>query len=327
MYATPATPSDTPSTPASPSPLKGALARHPIISYFVLAYAGTWLTLAPVLISRSSALGFLPYSVPFAVFAVLFILSGLTGPTLASFIMTAATEGRPGVGRLLRRYILWRVGPQWYLLVLFGYVALNLLAASFALGLAPWLTMAHKLPLLLAPYLVNVLSFNLVTALGEEPGWRGFALPRLQRKYGPVGGSLVLGSFHALWHLPIFFIPALGFGSFTPAFFAVWLPAVWATTITWTWIFNNTKGSLLIAILMHSAMDAAGGFALYTVLAASSLSKATQAVIGNADLGLLVGIALLLIVLTRGRLSYHRDTPDPEPHARMEPAPVVVAAP
>jgi membrane protease YdiL (CAAX protease family) len=320
MYATPATPSVTPSSPSS---LKGALARHPIISYFVLAYAGTWLTLAPVLISRSGTLGFLPYSVPFAVFAVLFILAGLTGPTLASFIMTAVTEGRPGVGRLLRRYILWRVGAQWYLLVLLGYVALNLLAASFALGLAPWLTMAQKLPLLLAPYLVNVLTFNLVTALGEEPGWRGFALPRLQRKYGPVGGSLILGTFHALWHLPIFFIPALGFGSFTPAFFAVWLPGVWATTVTWTWIVNNTKGSLLIAILMHSAMDAAGGFTLFTVLAVGSLSKATQAVISHADLGLLVGIALLLVVVTRGRLSYHRDTP--EPRATMEPAPVDAA--
>jgi membrane protease YdiL (CAAX protease family) len=321
MYATTTTAPSAPSS--SPSSLKGVLAHHPIISYFVLAYAGTWLTLAPVLLSRSGTLGFLPYSVPFGVFAVLFILGGLTGPTLAAFIMTAVTEGRPGVGRLARRYTLWRVGPQWYLLVLLGYVALNLLAASFALGLAPWLTMAHKLPLLLAPYLVSVLTFNLVTALGEEPGWRGFALPRLQRKYGPVGGSLVLGTFHALWHLPIFFIPALGSGRLTPALLMVWLPGVWATTITWTWIVNNAKGSLLIAILMHSAMDAAGGFTLFTVLAVGSLSKATQAVISYGNLGLLVGIALLLIVLTRGRLSYHRDAP--EPRATMDPAPVAAA--
>lgn len=321
MYATPATPSATPSFPSS---LKGTLARHPIISYFVLAYAGTWLTLAPVVFSRSGTLTFLPYSVPFAVFAILFILSGLTGPTLAAFIMTAVTEGRPGVGRLLRRYILWRVSPQWYLLVLLGYVALNLLAVSFALGLAPWLTMAQKLPLLLAPYLVNVLTFNLVTALGEEPGWRGFALPHLQRKYGAVAGSLILGTFHAFWHLPIFFIPALGFGQLSLGFFATWLPAVWATTITWTWIFNNTKGSLLIAILMHSAMDAAGGFVLATVLTVGTLSVAAKATISYGYLGLLVGIALLLIVVTRGRLSYHRDTP--EPRATMEPAPVAAAA-
>lgn len=323
MYATPASPS----APSSPSSLKGALARHPIISYFVLAFAGTWLTIAPVVFSRSGAFSVLPYSVPFAVFAILFILSGLTGPTLAAFIMTAVTEGRPGVGRLLRRYILWRVGPQWYLLVLFGYVALNLVGASFALGLTPWLTMAQKLPLLVAPYLVNVFTFNLVTALGEEPGWRGFALPRLQRKYGPVAGSLILGTFHALWHLPIFFIPALGFGQLSLGFFATWLPAVWATTLTWTWIFNNTKGSLLVAILLHSAMDAAGGFALVTVLAVGSLSKAAQATISYGYLGLLVGITLLLIVVTRGRLSYHRDTP--EPRATMEPiepAPVAAAA-
>ncbi|HEV2237387.1 MAG TPA: hypothetical protein VGR57_12065, partial [Ktedonobacterales bacterium] len=81
---------------------------------------------------------------------------------------------------------------------------------------------------------------------------------------------------------------------------------------------------LLIAILMHSAMDAAGGFVLVTLLSVDSLSKAAQGVISYGYLGLLVGIALLLIAVTRGRLSYHRDTP--EPRATMEPASVAVAA-
>jgi hypothetical protein len=110
-----------------------------------------------------------------------------------------------------------------------------------------------------------------------------------------------------MWHLPVFFLPALGFGHFTPAFFAMWIPAVLATTILWTWVFNNTKGSLLIAIILHAAADAAGGFALYTLLGVDKLALTVQAQIGYAFLGALVGAALLAIALTRGQLSYRRE--------------------
>lgn len=311
----------------SGSSLRALLARHPLVGYFVLAYAGTWLTLVPVVFSRSGSLHVLPYPVPFAVFAVLFILSGLLGPTLAAFIMTAVTEGRAGVRGLLRRYVLWRVGARWYALVLLGNIALYLLMAVLVLGVAPLREMAQKWPLLFTAYLPAVLTFNLVTALGEEPGWRGFALPRLQRKYGPLGGSIILGTLHGLWHLPVLFIPALGFGSFTFAFFLTWIPAVWATTILWTWIFNNTRGSLLIAILLHSAADAAGTFVLYTIVGLSALPVAITARIGIAQLGALVGAALLVIACTRARLSYarYRDQSDPT-HATMEPAPLPATA-
>src|SRR5215472_4638316 len=94
------------------SALTRLLRKHPISGYFVLAYAGTWTLLLPAVFSRSGV-GALPFDMPFAVFAILFILSGLTGPTLAAFIMTGVASGRPGVRALLRRYALWRVGPLW----------------------------------------------------------------------------------------------------------------------------------------------------------------------------------------------------------------------
>ena len=164
-------------TPASSRGLTSWLKRHPLVGYFTLAYAGTWLTLAPVVLSKSGV-GALPYETPFPVFAALFILSGFLGPTLAAFVMTGITTGKAGVRLLLKRYVQWRVGVQWYALVLFGYVALNLLVATAVVGVGPLGALGGKWPLIFTLYLPTLFTFNLVTSLGEEPGWRGFALPR-----------------------------------------------------------------------------------------------------------------------------------------------------
>jgi membrane protease YdiL (CAAX protease family) len=292
--------------PTAPHGLASWLRRHPLVGYFALAYTGTWLAIAPVALSKSGV-GALPWETPFPVFAALFILSGFLGPTLAAFVMTGVTTGKAGVRLLLRRYVQWRVGVHWYALVLFGYVALNLLVAATIVGAGPLGASAGKWPLIFTLYLPTLFTFNLVTSLGEEPGWRGFALPRLQLKYGPVGGSVVLGLLHGMWHLPVFFLPALGFGHFTLAFFATWIPAILATTILWTWVFNNTKGSLLIAIILHAAADAAGAFALFTLLGVDKMPLPIQERIGYVYLATLVGVALLVIALTRGRLSYRRE--------------------
>src|SRR5262245_2107211 len=88
--------------------LRGWLKRHPLTGYFLLAYMGTWVTLAPVVLSKSGV-GALPWETPFPVFAALFILSGFLGPTLAAFVMTGVTTGRAGIRLLLRRYVQWRV--------------------------------------------------------------------------------------------------------------------------------------------------------------------------------------------------------------------------
>jgi uncharacterized protein len=293
-------------TPAPSRGLTSWLKRHPLVGYFTLAYAGTWLTLAPVVLSKSGV-GALPYETPFPVFAALFILSGFLGPTLAAFVMTGITTGKAGVRLLLKRYVQWRVGVQWYALILFGYIALNLLVAGAVVGVGPLGALGGKWPLIFTLYLPTLFTFNLVTSLGEEPGWRGFALPRLELKYGPVGGSVILGLLHGMWHLPVFFLPMLGFGHFTLAFFATWIPAILATTILWTWVFNNTKGSLLIAIILHAAADAAGSFALYSLLSVDKMALPIQMQIGYVYLGALVGVALLVIALTRGRLSYRRE--------------------
>jgi membrane protease YdiL (CAAX protease family) len=285
------------------SSLKRLLQRHPISGYFVLAYAGTWIVLLPAVLSRNG-IGALPFSMPFVLFALLFIASGLAGPTLSAFLMTGATEGRTGVRAFLRRYVRWRVGVQWYLAVLFGYVAVYLLIAVVALGPGSIHSLGTKWPLLLASYLPAVLTFNLITAIGEEPGWRGYALPRLQARYGPLPASLILGTLHAGWHLPVFLLPALGLGKLSPSFLGMWLPTIWATTVLWTWVFNNSKGSILIAVLQHSAFDASGSFVFGQIVILNTLSSAAQKQVGIVQTLIFIALAVMVLALTRGRLAY-----------------------
>jgi CAAX protease family protein len=126
----------TAAAPVQPTaPRQGVLARHPLISYFLLAYAGTWVVTVPLALS-ANGVGLLPFGVPngsvFFVSAVWVFL----GPTLAAFVVTGATEGRASIRRLLRRYVLWRVGLRWYLVVLLGPPAIVLLATVVLPG--PW---------------------------------------------------------------------------------------------------------------------------------------------------------------------------------------------
>jgi membrane protease YdiL (CAAX protease family) len=275
-----------------PATNKGLLARHPLVFYFIIAYAGSWLVVLPYLRFGGGA-GLLPFSwpVPFAVSAA---IAPFAGPFLAAFILTGATEGRAGISRLIRRIVLWRVGLQWYLFALVGIPAITLLGAVVLPGvLVSFQTPA--LSLLLTYPISFVASLLIGGPLGEEPGWRGFALPRLQRLQGPLVGSLLLGILWAFWHLPYFWMPEWG----TPKsniLDIVWFAlAAIALTVIYTWVFNNTKGSLLIVILAHASNDA---FFINQLFVAP--------VVTNTLLPLVIGfgaVALLLVILTRGRLS------------------------
>ncbi|MFL5805028.1 MAG: type II CAAX prenyl endopeptidase Rce1 family protein, partial [Roseiflexaceae bacterium] len=197
-------------TAAPPPPASASiqlLRSHPLVAYFAIAFAGTWLLMLPIVLAQNG-LGLLPFTFPDILLAVLFILGTFMGPTLAAFLIAAATSGRGGVRRLLQRYIQWRVGASWYLLVLTGPIVMIVVGLSAWLGLAPLATAAQQWPLIFSVYLPKALALAVFPALAEEPGWRGVALPQLQNRFGPVLSGSILGSLHALWHLPIFFITA-----------------------------------------------------------------------------------------------------------------------
>jgi len=225
------------------------------------------------------------------------------GPTLAAFIMTGATEGREGVGRFLRRFVLWRVGLGWYLFALIGIpliLVLSVIVLPGALASFQGLATLALLPLLG----LSVYAF-LLGPLGEEPGWRGFALPRLQSLHGPLVGSLILGVLWGLWHLPLFFTPWNTLTTFNVVMFVL---ATTCLSIIYTWAFNNTRGSLLIAILIHWSFDVA------TVPVASLFPAPII-----DEYGLLVILpgfgtaALLVVALTRGRIGYQHYQQEEDP--------------
>jgi membrane protease YdiL (CAAX protease family) len=225
-----------------------ALARYPLTSFFVIAYLFAWLIEVPIALS---AQGILPFALPHVTVAI-GIIAATFGPAVAAFVMTGTIEGKAGVLRLLRRLVQWRVGIQWYLFVLVGIPIIIVLGTIVIPGA---LEVFQPIigPLLLAYPLAFLLTFLLGGPLGEEPGWRGFALPRLQERNGPLGGSLILGVLWALWHFPLFWS-----GVWTPPTvpnMVMFILMITALTVIMTWVFNHAAGSVLLMMLTHASFN------------------------------------------------------------------------
>jgi membrane protease YdiL (CAAX protease family) len=284
--------------------------RHPLLFFFLIAFGFTWayeLIVYGILHTHPSFLWQWPLTLVLTL-----------GPTLAAFLMTAVTEGRAGILHLLRRYVLWRVGISWYLIVLLGIPALLLLTVLLLPG-APSAFHVPGLFWLICPIVfLTVLVFG--GPLGEEPGWRGFALPRLQQRSGPLVGTLLLGVLWGVWHLPLFlFIP--GFHDAGTGFVGILVPfvefviSIIAMAVIITWVFNNIRGSLLLAILLHASINTAFGVLpmLFPSLPVTLMTVGLYSA--------LVVMALLVIAATRGRLSYQcyqRETELPAPGTDRE---------
>jgi membrane protease YdiL (CAAX protease family) len=294
-----------PLQPAAPQRgIKALLARHPLVSFFVMAYAFSWIVWSPWVLGEDGANVLPPaLSVPSAAATARLLLAGgiLAGPTLSAFIMTATTEGREGVRRLLGRLVLWRVGFRWYLFALIGVPLIMILGTMVYSMSLPNLG-ALGGPSYLLSYLA---SFAFVTVLGgpllEEIGWRGFALARMERLQGPLLASVILGVLWALWHLPEFLVPTWAASSGGGGIVGIALFTLTAITFTIviSWVFNNTRASVLLAILVHSSIDTFT-IPLAAIFPAWAIASAFPLMIGFGV------VAVVLIVLTRGRLNYGR---------------------
>ena len=207
--------------------VRGLVRRHPLITFFVLAYLLTW------------------WIYPLLRFSPLLGIFGLFGPALAAIIMAAVTGGRSGVKALLSRVVRWRVGLPWYVVALGLPTVLSIATAglSYLLGATEFIQVG-------ALTVLELLLFVLV--VGEELGWRGYALPLLLEKRSAVTASLILGVLWGLWHLPTFLVPG------TPQYGLPLTAFVLLTieySILMTWVFLHTLGSVLIATLFHGAIN------------------------------------------------------------------------
>ena len=263
-----------------------------MLAYALLAYAVSWLLWVPYYLSPAG-LGLLPVALPGLV-----VVLGQYGPTVAAFALAGATGSGAAVRRLRRRYGQWRVHAGWYLLAVLGplgLLGLTLVAWGGAAPLAG--ALGPDGPSLLLEYLLSVFVLKLVLggALGEEAGWRGFALPRLQARHGALGGSLLLGAVWAGWHAPHYLNPAR-VAQNPPLPFAV---GILALAVVFTWVANRTGGSLLLVILLHAAVNSAPPAVRDLVPGLSDGAFFALLVAGY------VAVALLVLAATRGRLGYH----------------------
>jgi membrane protease YdiL (CAAX protease family) len=226
-----------PATPAARGPevrssgLVLLMRRHRLAAFFVIAYAVSWwpwpLYAAGVFPE--------PMFVP-------------AGPLVAALIVLSVTEGKAGLRDLGARMIRWRVGWRWYAVALGFPLAVILITAEINAGFgapAPeWSQLAWSTFAL--TFAINVIN-PMNGPMGEEPGWRGYAVPRLQTTRSRLVTASILGLFVTGWHFPLVAMGDLHY---------IGLPATFAITIVYVWLFNHARGSVLLPLLFHATQGA-----------------------------------------------------------------------
>jgi len=270
---------------ANENGLTAFVKRNPLVSMYTLMFAIAWAVMVPQALYSQGLI-----SAPLPVWLEL-----LTGwaPGIAAVIVASVISGRAGVRELLGRFRTWRVGVQWYL------VAFFMLAALILGGIGLHVLFGGTLPTIPAAgaSVINILlSFAILIVVGvlintEEIAWRGFALPRLQAKYGVLLGCVLLAIPEVTLHLPLFFVKE------NPFYQTVGLVAFSAFSVAmvfiYAFVFNRTKGSLLIVTLMHASQNA------WANLLSDNTASPFYFTVALAWM-----IAIALIFLTKGQLGY-----------------------
>jgi uncharacterized protein len=234
-----------------------------LLAFFALAYALSWAWMVPLALTHQVVRrgdGW-PTHAP-----------ALLGPLLAAVAVTAWTTGRPGVRELLGRVARWRVAARWWLVALgpLGFLAValaGLLAAGRDLPAVADFGRFSGTPAVGVVGALLIITF--VGSLGEETGWRGFALPRLQRRLGALRATLVLAPLWWLWHLPQFFVIAT-YRDFRPFGYVAMFLGLACGAIVLTWLYNRSGGSVLLVVVWHG---------LYNFVAATQAAVGTIAAV------------------------------------------------
>jgi membrane protease YdiL (CAAX protease family) len=269
--------------------IKGFIKRNPLLSMYIIMFMVAWSVMVPQALYSQGILS--------ASISEFFeILIGWS-PAIAAIIVSAVIAGRAGVRELFQRFLIWRVGLRWYLVgafllaaIILGGIGLHVLFG----GAMPTIPAAEK------PLWQTALIFLVLVLLGflfntEEVVWRGFALPRLQSRYGALIAALLITIPEVLLHLPLFwtnenpFFQTVGV-SWYFAFSA-------AAVVVYIYVFNMTKGSLLIVTLLHASQNT------WANLLSDNSARPFQFTVILIWL-----LALTLIIATRGRLGHEPES-------------------
>jgi membrane protease YdiL (CAAX protease family) len=224
--------------------------RYDLALYFVLAYALSWSVFIPIALSAN---GLIPVEIPLK-----YHYLGSFGPLIAAVIVISLTTGRQGLRGLFGRLVRWRVEGRYYAFAILAPVVLFLVAVllnHLFTGSWPDISLLGEADYL--PYLgpLGVLGLWLLTyGFGEETGWRGYALPRLQRTRPATTATLVLAILWAFWHTPALFYRDTYTELGLLALPLLLVSLVFAAMV-FTWLYNSTQGSLLLVILFHAVFN------------------------------------------------------------------------
>lgn len=260
-----------------------------LILFFALAYGIAWICWLPLILS-TTGVGFLPINIPMQ-----FIVIGSFAPTISALLTQWLTE---------RNFRIFRLDGSWKKVLLGLFLGPTLIAATFII-LSSLLVTKGSFRLwdwaILVSYPLHILRATLMGAgpLGEESGWRGYALPYLQNKLGPILASLILGFLWFAWHLPLFLIP-----TWNSSPLIVYALILVGLSFLMTFGFNLSGHSIFTAIIMHSTFNASsailGGF-----LKSAEVRESPPAELMIAIAFIIA--AFILIVITRGRLAFRKD--------------------
>jgi len=235
------------------------------------------------------------------------ILLGAFGPSISAIIITAKLTGRTGIRELFRKILLWRVDVRWYLIAFFAapvLVGLGLAIYAFTGGETGNMSLS-ALPLALV-FFVSAIPTG---ALAEELGWRGFLLPRLLNTKGAAVASLIVGVVWFTWHVPLFWAPTGTTVSGQPVTLqaiAGYFGFVISISFIFTWLYENTNRSVLLAILFHASLNAGIPFMLFPDIALTvggSPGEALRSASHFATVPIGIAIALILVIYGTKRFS------------------------
>lgn len=255
------------------------MSKHPLVWFYILAFGIAWLGWLPAVLGSR---GVAPFDSP--AFQLLLLLPALA-PALAALIVTQATYGKTAVGDLFKALVRWRVAPVWYALAVLIPLLL-LLAARFLTTVLHLTDISSQPQGNLIGLAVSAFVLSLFSNPWEEVGWRGFALPHLQKRYRAALATLIVGVLWGLWHVPLFFWRGNPMSSYP---FLPWFIGTLAGAYLYTWIYNSTRGSLFLTTIFHIVLNTLGAVVPGVSIAALALLYCLAAIfligfLGSTDL-------------------------------------------
>lgn len=280
--------------------MKAWIQKHQLLVFFTLTYV--------IAFGVTFAYIYLQPGKPSENWSLNWFLNAFS-PTISALLISWMIGGWDEVKRLLSGFTRWRVGWFWYFAAAFLFLGPLVVAFVYGAlgnpipGIAPGMT---------APVILSQVVFTLFSGpLAEEAGWRGFALPRLQSKYSALVSSLILGVIWCCWHIPLFFLP----GSSQQGIpFPIYLLLVVTLGVYFTWLYNNSRDSLIITVLAHFSFNLSGGFI------AGTLGLLPPMILYIAAGSMLV-LTVILVVFIYGGKTLSRKPTGERPIARGVPSP------